>query len=250
MKTQNKFWVAALVCALLLTSIGNAQEKKPSYKMVELTYIMPKIGMEQAFVKAITAHDNMYHKSGPSAAHLEYIVTGKEAGWYVWVMGPTTFTDLDNRPDKGAHADDWNKNVSPNVAKYGRVEYWKMNDKLSYVNTANTSRSKYETIWAVDVTRGQYYRFKAFMTKIKEAYVKKGGTDDMFIYENQFTENNGRDVAIVWPFNSWADLDKDDGGIKKTFEDINGEGSWDNAMKDWAEFTQGMVSQVWDVSVN
>lgn len=249
MKTQNKFWVVALVCALFFNSTGFAQEK-PSYKMVELTYIMPKIGMEQSLVKAITAHDNMYHKSGPYAAHLDYISTGKEAGWYVWGMGSTTFTDLDNRPDKGAHADDWNKNVSPNVYKYGRVEYWKMNDKFTYGITDGMAMPKYETIWIIDVTRGQYYRFKDFMIKIKEAYAKKGGDGKIAVYENQFTENDGRDVAVVWPFNSWAEMDKDDGGIKKQFEEINGEGSWDNAMKDWAEFTQGVVQQVWKIGVN
>ena len=247
MKTKKNLWVVVLISALLLTSIGYSQEmENKSYKMVELSYMLPKIGMEKAFVKAIKEHNNLYHKEGAYAAQLDYITTGKDAGWYVWGMGSITFTDLDKRPGKGAHADDWDKKVSPLVTKYGRVEYWKMNDKLSY-GTA-TGKEKYETIWILDIKRGDYDRFKAFMAKVKEAYIKKGG--DMYaVYDNQFREGDGRDVAIVWPINSWADMDKDDGGIKKTYEEINGEGSWDNAMKEWMDYTVGMISQVWEIGV-
>jgi len=247
MKTKKKLWVSALISALFLTSIGYSQETaNKSYTMVELSYMLPKIGMETAFVKAIKEHNNLYHKEGAYAAHLDYITTGKEAGWYVWGMGSTTFTDLDKRPGKGAHADDWDKKITPLVAKNGRVEYWKMNDKLSY--GTETGKIKYETIWMLDIKKGDDYRFKAFMTKIKEAYLKKGG--DMYsVYENQFKEGDGRDVAIVWPFSSWADMDKDDGGIKKTYEEINGEGSWENGMKEWADFIEKRGSQVWEIGV-
>ncbi|PKP14024.1 MAG: hypothetical protein CVU08_02190 [Bacteroidetes bacterium HGW-Bacteroidetes-3] len=247
MKTKKNLWVAVLISALLLTSIGFSQEmENKSYKMVELSYMLPKIGMEKAFVKAIKEHNNLYHKEGAYAAQLDYITTGKEAGWYVWGMGSTTFTDLDKRPGKGAHADDWDKKVSPLVTKNGRVEYWKMNEKLSYGTAAG--KTKYETVWFLDIKRGDDFRFKAFMMKVKEAYIKKGG-DVYYVYENQFREDDGRDVAIVWPINSWSDMDKDDGGIKKTYEEINGEGSWDNAMKEWTDYTVGMISQVWEIGV-
>lgn len=242
-----KLRVAVLISAFLLTSVGFSQETaNKSYKMVELTYILPKIGMEKAFVKAIKEHDNLYHKDGPYAANLDYITTGKEAGWYVWGMGSATFTDLDKRPGKGVHADDWDKKIAPLVTKYGRVEYWKMNEKLSYGTT--TGKIKYETVWILDIKRGDDFRFKAFITKVKEAYLKKG-EDVYYVYENQFREGDGRDVAIVWPINSLSDMDKDDGGIKKTYEEINGEGSWDNAMKEWEDYTVGMISQVWEIGV-
>lgn len=247
MKTKMKLRAVVLMSALLLTFIGFSQEmENKSYSMVELSYMLPKIGMEKAFVKAIKEHNNLYHKEGPYAAHLDYITTGKDAGWYVWGMGSTTFTDLDKRPGKGAHADDWDKKIAPLVTKYGRVEYWKKNDKLSYGTPAKPI--KYETIWFLDIKKGDYYRFKAFMAKVKEAYLKKGG--DMYaVYDNQFREGDGRDVAIVWPFSSWADMDKDDGGIKKTYEEINGEGSWDNGMKEWEDFIDKRVSQVWEIGV-
>jgi len=247
MKIKNIFMTSMLVGALLLTSIGIAQEKeKKTYGMVNLEYMMPKIGMEKAFVKAITEHNNLYHKEGPYKANLDNIITGEESGWYVWYMGPNMYSDLDNSPGEGAHTDHWTKNVAPTVAKYGRSEYWRYNDKLSY--SSNNEPNKYETIWFLDINRGDYYRFKAFMTKVKEAMEKKGD-GNVAVYNNEFSESNGRDVAIVWPFKNWAELDEDDEGIKKTYEEINGEGSWENAMDEWQEFVASRTSQVWETGI-
>ena len=35
----------------------------------------------------------------------------------------------------------------------------------------------------------------------------------------------------------------------KTYEEINGEGSWDNGMKEWEDFIDKRVSQVWEIGV-
>jgi len=45
-------------------------------------------------------------------------------------------------------------------------------------------------------------------------------------------------------------MDKDDGGIKKSFEGIYGEGSWDSALKDWESSTESINYQVWRIGVN
>jgi len=45
-------------------------------------------------------------------------------------------------------------------------------------------------------------------------------------------------------------MDEDDGGIKDSFEEIYGEGSWNNALKDWQASTKTINSQVWRIGVN
>jgi hypothetical protein len=247
MKTKTKLIGMLLLTVMLTVSIANAQEKE-SYGMAEITYMMPKIGMEKTFENAIKAHNQKYHKENPYKASLDLILTGKETGWYVWIMGPCTFSDLDNRPNDPAHAADWDKTVSPTVAKYGRNEFWRYNSKLSYKGDASES-PKFENIWFVDVERGQGYKFNEFIEKVKKAYEKKG-SGNFSVYNNQFTEGNGRDIAIVWAFDKWADMDEDDGGIKSSFEEIYGEGSWDNALKDWEASTVNINSQVWRIGVN
>lgn len=243
MKTSKLLLTSMLIVALLLTTNGIAQETdEKTYGMAEITYMLPKIGSEKAFVQNVNAHNDTYHKEGPNHAYLDNVLTGKESGWYVWIMGPCTFTDLDSRPEGGAHDDDWTKNIAPHVHKYGRTEYWRYNAKLSF--KANDTPPKLETLWVLDIKRGEYYRFKALMTKIQAAHVKKG-SDNVSVYRNQFYANDGREIVIVWDSPNWADFDNDNGGIKKDFEELYGEGSWQNMLEEWDDVVESMNRQVW-----
>lgn len=245
MKAKNYFIVALLCVGLLLTSTVQAQEEK-KYQMVEVTFMLPKVGMEKAFEKGVKSHNEAYHKDGNFKAHVDYIMTGKKTGWYAWIMGPCTFTDLDSRPKDDAHDKDWDQKVAQTIAKYGSTEYWKHNPKLSY--SSGDMTPTLEEIWFVGLKRGDYYRFKELMNKIKAAFEKKGeGT--MQIYDNQFNESNGRDIAIVWGMKNWAELDNEDASIKKEFEEVHGEGTWQNAMDEWTEITESIVSQLWKTGI-
>ena len=167
MKTKRNLLASMLIAALFLTSTGIAQEKeKKTYGMAEITYMLPKIGSEKAFVDGVKSHNESFHKDGPNKAYIDNILTGDESGWYVWIMGPCTFSDLDNRPTDAAHTNDWDKNVSPNVLKYGRNEFWRYNTKLSYRGDASDS-PKFENIWFVDVKKGQDYKFNEFIKKTR-----------------------------------------------------------------------------------
>ena len=105
---------------LCLPFLLAAQDDAKKYRAVELSYMKAKIGMEAKFEAAVKAHNAKYHKEGAYESELYAIATGNETGWYVWIMGPCTFSDLDNRPNDDAHTNDWDKNVSPKVAKYGK----------------------------------------------------------------------------------------------------------------------------------
>lgn len=244
MKTKIYLFASILFVSILFSPTSIIAQEK--YQMVELIFMLPKVGMEKAFENAITEHNNEYHKDGPYKSHLDVILTGKQAGWYAWLMGPCTFTDLDSRPVSDAHDKHWEQKVSPNVAEYGSTEYWKHNPSLSY--QSGTETPKLEEIWFIDLKRGDFYRFKALMTKIKGAFEKKGD-GHMHVYENQFGENDGRDIAVVWGLNSWAEMDKEDSSIKEDYEEINGEGSWNNAMDEWNEITESIVRQMWKIGI-
>ncbi|MFK5880221.1 MAG: hypothetical protein QM478_12095 [Flavobacteriaceae bacterium] len=247
MRTKKSLLTAMLAIALLFSYATFAQEEeKESYGMAEIIYIDVKVGMEKAFVSAVKEHNAMYHKEGPYAAGMDVILSGKEAGWYVWYMGPCTFTDLDNAPGDGAHADHWRDNVAPNIESYGRQEYWRINDKLSY--QSSTDDMGYSTIWFIDIKRGDYYRFKSIMGKIHDAYEKRGD-GSMRVYNNQFNDSEGRDIAIVWDMKNLAEMDDDDESIKKEYEEINGEGSWNNMIDEWEEITVSINSQLWENNI-
>ena len=210
------------------------------YRMVELQYIKVKPGMAQKFEAAVKGHNDKYHEEGKYGASLYTIVTGNEAGWYVWTMGPCTFTDLDGRPGEGAHQDDWNKTIDVLIADYGRTEYWRWNEKMSH---RVENDAKMIQIWWVDVTRGEYYRFKNFMEKIKAVNEKHNRS--ISVYDNEFNQNDGRDVAMVWPIENWAAMDKDDWKVKDAYEAEYGEDSWQLAFEEGKDALGEMKQEIW-----
>lgn len=229
-----------MMSVLLIPFLMHAQEDDAKYRMVELSYMKAKPGMNKKFEDAVKKHNEKYHKEGVYASELYTVITGDESGWYVWTMGALTFTDLDGRPGDGDHAEDWQKNVDPFVAEYGRVEYWRWNEKLS--NWKESDEDKI-TLWWMDIERGEGYRFRNFMMKIQEVYVEKD--EEINVYNNEFYQDNGRDVVVVWPLEKWADLDKDDWKMKDEYEKKNGEGSWTTALEEWDDFIAGMSQEVW-----
>lgn len=231
-----------LAVVFLLPFFMSAQEgADEKYTMVELSYMKAKIGSEAKFEDAVKAHNEKYHKDGTYASSLYAITTGNETGWYVWTMN-STFTELDGRPTDDDHGKDWDKNVSPYVEEYGRVEYWKRSDKLS--NTKE-SEDNMIIIWWVDVNRGDFRKIKGFLKNIAELYKKND--DEMNAYNNQFSQDDGRDLALVWPLDNWADMDKDDWKLKEQYEEEHGESAWEDAIEDWEGATNSISQEVWKV---
>lgn len=238
---KNQIRILILLFCFPLLNFAQDDDDSQDYAMVELNYMKAKPGMESKFVQAVKKHNASYHADGPYEATLHYIRTGNDAGWYVWAMGTFTYTDLDNAPGAGAHQDDWSKTIAPYVQEYGPIEMWRYNDKLSVSNEESESL---ETIWFMDIERGEGYRFRAFMEKVKKVFEDKD--DEMHVWNNQYSQDDGREVAIVWPFAKWADLDDDDDWtMKEAYDEEYGEGAWDNALEEWEDVVAGMTQEVW-----
>ena len=237
--------IASLILSIVFvasTLISFGQDDNEDYKMVEVSFMKPKVGKEDAFKKAVKAHNKKYHASGPHMAELNLINSGISAGTYAWVMGPCMMKDLDTRPGEGAHNDDWQKNVVPYIESYGPVEYWRQNEKLTYI-PENMPDYKVMVIWFLDIKRGEYYRFKKIMADIRKVH-EANGTTNMLVWENVFNENNGRDVALEWLKTDFAALD---GGfnMKKEYEKMYGEDTWDQVLDEWEEIVVSVKREMW-----
>lgn len=240
---MRKIFTVILSAAFVTTSFFSfGQDEKKDYKMVELTFMHAKHGKSDEFTKAVKAHDQKYHPAGPHQAALYSINTGEDAGTFVWVMGPCMMKDLDNRPGVGAHDDDWKKNVEPYIESYGAVEYWKQNEALSFM-PENMTPQKVNIFWIMDIKRGEYYRFKKMMADIQAVH-KDNGTTNVTIWDNKFYENNGRDVALQWHKADFASLDSDF-NMKKEYEKMYGEGTWQQVLEEWEEVVVDMKAQMW-----
>jgi len=77
-----------------LLAIGFVSAQK-SYTMYETMYVTPKKGMEKELKASMDAHNKKFHTTAPYEAFDRYVIIGEHEGDMVWLMGPTTFTDLD-----------------------------------------------------------------------------------------------------------------------------------------------------------
>jgi hypothetical protein len=232
MKRKLTLFVIAIIFAS--GAFSQNPEDKPTL-VAENMYILPKRGMEEKFESAVKAHDLRYHPDGPYKAGLRKVEYGEKAGWYVWVFGPTAYSSLDSRPTKeNGHADDWSKSVDPLVETYGQTDLWEFDPDLSY-GMDILKKSNYYEVWAVDLKRGQYFRFKSIAEKLKKTYESMAKTA-FLVYNNPIHTSKGADVALLWSFDTYADWSKDP-GLKVSFEKIYGDGSWQHLLDEWMDIT-------------
>jgi hypothetical protein len=217
-----------------------AQEAEDKTQLVELVFIKVKMGSEEKFEAAILAHNKKYHADGPYQSSLSIVETGEEAGTYVWSMGSMTYTELDARPGKGEHQKDWMKTIAPFIESYGRSEIWSRNKKLTH---SKSGEYALEEIWFLDIKGEEYYRFKSFLTNIQK--IMKAKDAPIGVYNNEFSQNNGRDVAMVFPMANWAEYDKQEWNMKDEYEKEFGPNSWSDAMREWDQVVKTMSREVW-----
>lgn len=233
--------LAIIVSFAFVSVVAQPADEKPK-TVTETLYILPKRGMEDKFEAGVKAHNQKFHPDGPNRAGLRKVEYGEKAGWYVWVFGPTTYAALDSRPGKAnGHDEDWSKMVDPFVDQYGDVMLWEFNSDLSF-GADILKNSKYYEAWAIDLKRGEYYRFKAMIEKMKKVYESKA-TKGFLIFENPIHTTNSPDVAILWSFNSYDEWSKDM-GVKDDYEKMFGAGTWQLLLNEWKDISVNYSSEI------
>ena len=129
-------------------------------------------------------------------------------------------------------ASDWMTNVVANLAGVGENEYWRLDQERSY--QPNTESHPKLRVRFYDIERGEMYRFNELLGKMKTVMETKEYPDRMNVYRPRFWNGAGRDLATVWSFDTWADLDRDmDFG--DDYEEVHGDGSWRLFIEEWRE---------------
>ncbi len=205
---------------------------KTTYQMFNNSFMKPKRGHEKQFEAGVKMHNAAFHSSGPNRATLSMITEGTGSdGWYIWSMGPLTYTDLDHQPNGDAkHDEDWDKNVDAHVEEYGESYLWKLQDELSY--TPANYNPAHVDVWVVDIKPGMRYQFADLMKKMKALWDTKKYSFSMRVFYNDLWNGKGKDAAIVYSFDHYAEFDVDL-KFKEDFETLHGAGSYDNFWKSW-----------------
>ncbi|MBP9883359.1 MAG: hypothetical protein KBF32_08150 [Chitinophagales bacterium] len=228
---RNKLFFV-VVTALILAAAASPASAQATNPVTETMYILPKRGMNEQLENAIKAHNAKYHPEGPYVAGLRSVDYGAKSGWYVWLMGPTTYASIDSRPDKGAHDEDWNKTVDPLIEEYGEPKLWELDPNLSFGREILTKSGHYD-VWAIDVKRGEMERFNELTGKVKKAYESIGDRAFM-VYRSMVHTPGDADVAYLTSYTSLADWAAD-WKVKEAYEKLNGAGSWAKMMTTWNE---------------
>jgi len=225
MKKLTVLFTLLVICSL--TSVLLAQD----YTMYETQYLKVKPGKWQELSANMKAHNRKFHSDDPYKARVWRVVNGKRSGQLVWVMGPCTFTDLDNRPADDDHESDWTGKVE-SLAEGHHNEYWRRQESLSYV--PDDAIHKIIRVRFLDVKDGETYRFRQLFSNITKVYEAKNHPHRLNVYRNRFRNSSGREWATVNYYDKWADLDVSR-NFPDDYEEVHGEGSWRLFLEEWED---------------
>jgi hypothetical protein len=123
--------------------VGISQNKN----VVHTNKVFPKADKVLEFEKALTTHSQKYH-TGDWAWRVFEIQSGPDAGGYMIVEGPSSWTNLDTRGNLGTeHNTEWHKNVAVHLTDKGSMGYSVFEDSLSTVALGDYSDKIAITHW-------------------------------------------------------------------------------------------------------
>ena len=204
--------------------------------MFEFVTMTPKDGMSDELISRMKSHNDTYHKESPYGARVYMVNTGVQSGNIIWVMGPTTWTDMEKRPAKGPHDDDW-KHVEDLVENQVNVEYFRFEPGLS-----NFSKDfDIKNIWVrfTDLKQWQGYRYRALLEKLQKVFAEKMPDQQRGIYWNTMgNSRDGRDImtALFHDGLDWMDENRE---VSQKYEEVYGNGSWRRFMSEVEDIVEG-----------
>lgn len=231
-----------LTTLLLLPFLMTAQDapQEPIFMNVMLTPNPAKIAELEA---GIAAHNKKFHTEGAMGARVYWVGSGKNAGKYVWVMGPTAWSAMDasaNANDE--HMTDWNTNVAPYAKAEMDITYWEGDAKHS--NFTKDFNLKNMAVFYLDMKRFQNQKFMGVLDKVTKVFKTKDADEQWGVYWNQLANNDGRDMVWINFFDSMSWMGEDD-MFPKWFEEVHGEGSFMDFLKEFEASTENDWQELW-----
>ena len=229
------------IALMVFASFALAQTQNVIFETI---FLKPKAENLKELRENLIKHNEKFHPEGPYAARNWQVLTGEHSGQILWVMGPFTFSDLDNRPAEGGHNDDWLGNVMPLTNGMHDGNYWKMLTDFGY-SPSEDFQGKIMRVRLVDVKMGKWDEFLDMMTKINEVYAANH-FDHSFTLLGNWSNDGKHDVAIVWQYKNYAYFDKDLEFVKK-YEAVHGDNSWNQFNESIQEYVDSASDEVYEL---
>ena len=229
---------AVILCLIPVLGFG----QNTDYQLFENFYFTPKAGHGADLEAALAEHNQKYHPVGDHAAQVYAVLNGPNAGKYVWSMGPTTWTKVENRPAEEGHDGHWDEKVSIHIESYDATDFYRLDDELSHF--PGPFDLQLLQLWMVDIKDGQEYRYKELMNKVLGVYKDNNYEIPMGVYRRQLSGSHGIDLAMVWFVEglNWMD---EDGPFAKDFTAKYGEGAMEDLVEEWQDIVERMDVELW-----
>ena len=204
------------------------------YAMFEVQRVSALPGSTADIGIAMYEHNQLFHADAPYAGSVFYMATGKDSGQYQWVMGPTTFSQIGDRPLDAAHTSDWANRVAAN-AEVHETEYWVRVDELSYTPDGMPAGQR-----PISVARRFQVTDAALFQRVQEQVMavtaSLGSPNPRIMYRRRFISQDGWDWAAITSYESYTGLD---GAGPTTFQEgfvaLYGDGAWATFLEDVGE---------------
>jgi hypothetical protein len=221
---------------LLLPVFGIAQTKN----VLSTHRIFPKVDKLLEFEKALAAHAQKYH-SGDVHWRVFSIQSGPDAGGFHITEGPKSWESEDARGDiSPEHQNDWNKNVAIYLTDRQSAGFSVYLDSLSTVALGDFSDKI--NIAHVYPKIGQGDNVVNMIKKLKKTWASVGMTVAVY----SASSSGPAQYTLVTRYKQG--LKERAAGFRKPFkqayEEVNGEGSYAQYLKDAAEYIQENWSEL------
>jgi hypothetical protein len=212
---------------LVLPPAAAAQD----YVQYEVQRVSALPGSTADIGMAILEHNELFHAEAPYAASVHFIVTGEYAGQFEWVMGPTTFAQIDARPADLAHGTDWTNRVLAN-AEVHENHYWIRVDELSYMPELEGPRPV-SVVRRFDVADAQL--FAKVQRQINETFAAANAQYPRVMYQRRGASKDPWGWALVFTYPNWAAMDDDSFNFGEEFQARNGAAAWETFLEEFGQ---------------
>ena len=221
---------------LLVPFLGFSQVKN----VLNATRVFPRQDKIAEFEKALASHAQKYH-TGDWKWRVWSIESGPDAGGYMITEGPNSWEGIDSRGDLGAeHTADYEKNVAPLTIDRGGSSYAEFLTDLSTVQL--TDYADKIVMNHMTAKPGKVDAISEMIKKMKKAWQANG--QSVAVYQAAVSGDPG----YLTVFRLKAGLKELAEGYRKPMKDqynaANGDGSWDQYLKDYADAVQSRWSEL------
>lgn len=225
-----------LALFLLIPFIGFSQVKN----VLNATRVFPRQDKLAEFDKALASHAQKYH-TGDWKWRVWSIESGPDATGYMITEGPASWEGIDNRGDLGAeHTADWEKNVAPLCQDRNASMYSEFQADLSTVQL--TDYADKILMNHMVAKPGKINAIPELIKKLKNAWA--AGGESVAVYLSVASGDPGY-ITVTRLKGGLKELAP---GYRKPLKDLyntaNGDGSFDQFLKDYADAVQSRWSEL------